>query len=64
MAFAIGLCCEIEGSGENKEMRKSKVGKYLSIQIWSLNTTKSISINVSILTAGLILKVHTTKGGS
>jgi len=44
MASPIGVCCEAEGSGERKEM---------GIQIWSPNTTKVISSNVSILNGGL-----------
>jgi len=60
MASPIGVCCGCHslvagGSGKRKEMRMRKVGsgKYLAIQIWSPNTAKAISSNISILNGGL-----------
>jgi len=36
----------LKGSGERKKMGMRKVGRYLAIQIWSLNTAKAISSNI------------------
>jgi len=49
MAFLIRVCCEAEGNGERKEMGMRMVGEYMVIQIWSLNTAKAISSNISIV---------------
>lgn len=46
IASQIGIYCEVEGFEEEKE-------KYLTTQIWSLNTVKAISSNVSFTNGGL-----------